>query len=499
MNLIQKLLNYKNGFITIILALTLVSAGETPRYHYADPSSYAISLYGINADSIESVTKNPSGFLQFTKDGAVTWHIIVPSAGLYHLRALYASDDPGIKIRVSTNGKRSFDIDLAETHGYYKITDRTIPRGALWPHGIGAGAMQNYNRLDLGKAILLNAGKNSVVLAVIVPAGHVPFYFRSLELLSVQQKKAINTEIDEYRAQRSNPDWLVHSSYGVMFHWDNGSVLPSGPPMKYTDAVQAFNVTAFAEMVKKTGSNYIIFTANHGGTNFPAPLKEWEADHPGGTTKRDLIAEMADALNARGIKLIIYLHAQIIADPNFESHFSKMPETQFSNSAIKMVTAIGNRYGNRIAGYWFDSFLDIETQYPNFPYKRFYEAAKTGNPDRLVAITNWTYPINTGWQDYWGGELFVTGNPPSTLPQSDGPANGLLFQALVTLFGDWVHTKQDSPMEPPIFPVEELGSLINASKGKGAVTINTGLYQDGTIGEEQTKYFEQLRKYVYGN
>jgi Alpha-L-fucosidase len=502
MKFIQKSLNHKNGFAAIILALSLISAGGKGKYYYADPSSYAISLYGINADSIQSAFKSPSGFLKYTKDGAATWHLKIPSADFYRIRILYACDDPGVRIRVS-NGDHYTDLDLPETHGYYRIADRTIPRGRLWPHGIGAVPMQNYNRLDLEKAISLKAGKNSVGLSVTVPAGHAPFYFRSLEFLPVQQEKAISSELEDAMAARSNPGWLLRSGYGIMFHWDNGSVPPSGLPLKYADAVRSFNVAAFAAMVKKTGAGYVIFTANHGGTNFPAPLKEWEAVHPGGTTKRDLIAEMANALNAEGIKLIIYLHAQIIADPNidphFESHYSNMHETPFANSAIKMITAIGNRYGHRIAGYWFDSFLDIETQYPHFPYKRFYQAAKAGNPDRLVAITNWTYPINTMWQDYWGGELFVTGNPPAALPQSDGPAKGLPFQALITLFGDWVHTKQNSPMDPPIYTVDELGNFINAVQGRGAVTLNTGIYQDGTIGKEQTRYFDQLRERVYGH
>jgi hypothetical protein len=91
--IIHKLLNHKNSFnhsiipsltynsffgqlsalVAIILALTSLSATATPRYQYADPSSYAISLYGVNADTLESVAKNPSGFLQFTKDGTVAW------------------------------------------------------------------------------------------------------------------------------------------------------------------------------------------------------------------------------------------------------------------------------------------------------------------------------------------------------------------------------------------------------------------------------------------
>jgi hypothetical protein len=52
---------------------------------------------------------------------------------------------------------------------------------------------------------------------------------------------------------------------------------------------------------------------------------------------------------------------------------------------------------------------------------------------------------------------------------------------------------------PPIFTGDELSDFINATKGKGAVTLNTGIYQNGTIGEEQTRYFKELRKRVRGS
>jgi alpha-L-fucosidase len=82
-------------------------------------------------------------------------------------------------------------------------------------------------------------------------------------------------------------------------------------------------------MVKKTGARYVIFTPNHDGINFPAPLREWEALHPGGTTKRDLIMDMANALNLQGIKLIMYVHVQTASDPNytgFQSHTTNLTE-----------------------------------------------------------------------------------------------------------------------------------------------------------------------------
>jgi len=500
MNFKKQRFSCKAYFIAIFLLLGFAFKAAAQKYTYAEPSSYAIPLYGVNADTLLGADKTASGFLLFTKNGRATWHVNITGAGLYRLRGLYACDTAGISVQINAN-RKTFNLSLPQTTGYYRKADYTLPRGALWPHGLGAYPMQNYNRLDFGIIVNLKTGKNTLSLKATVPAGHPAFYFRGLELIPVNKQKAIDAELADAKASRADPSWLMNAGYGLMFHWDNTSVPPRGPASSYTDAVNNFDVKAFAAMVKKTGASYVIFTPNHGNINFPAPIKEWEAMHPGGTTKRDLVMEMADALNAQGIKFIMYMHTQTASDPNytsFKSHTTKMTERDFAESAIKIVTAIGNRYGNRVAGYWFDSFLDIELQYPHFPYQRFYEAAKAGNPNRLVAITNWAYPILTAWQDYYGGELFVPGNPPTTLPLSGGPAKGLPFQALITLFGDWVHHQQDTPIAPPIYSVNELGDFIKATEGKGSVTINTGLYQDGTIGEQQTLFYDQLRQYVYG-
>lgn len=107
-------------------------------------------------------------------------------------------------------------------------------------------------------------------------------------------------------------------------------------------------------------------------------------------------------------------------------------------------------------------------------------------------------PVDTKWQDYYAGELVTTGNAPVSIPQSYGAGRGLPFHALLALYGEWVHAWANTPIKSPIFTIEELSRFINATKGKGAVTLNTGIYQDGTIGEEQTQYFEQLHERVYG-
>src|SRR3546814_1392592 len=65
----------------------------------------------------------------------------------------------------------------------------------------------------------------------------------------------------------------------------------------------------------------------------------------------------------------------------------------------------GNRYGTRVAGYWFDSWFQTTESYPNLPHEALFDAVKTGNPDRMVALNYWAFPIEVDWQDYWSGEI----------------------------------------------------------------------------------------------
>ena len=93
-----------------------------------------------------------------------------------------------------------------------------------------------------------------------------------------------------------------------MFHWSTTTQPARGPQKPYVEAVNAFDLDAFVDMVRETGAGYVIFTAVHGIMHFPAPLKSIEAVMPGRTCKRDLIGEMAGKLQEYGIALILYFH-----------------------------------------------------------------------------------------------------------------------------------------------------------------------------------------------
>jgi hypothetical protein len=60
--------------------------------------------------------------------------------------------------------------------------------------------------------------------------------------------------------------------------------------------LRRFSLAGFLQkMVAATGAGYVLFTVGHAEPYCPAPLKSWEKYHPGMTTRRDLIAELADA------------------------------------------------------------------------------------------------------------------------------------------------------------------------------------------------------------
>src|SRR3546814_6273395 len=63
-----------------------------------------------------------------------------------------------------------------------------------------------------------------------------------------------------------------------------------------------------AKMVADCGASYLIWAVNHGHPTCPAPIKSWEKLHPGWTTKRDFIGELADALGKHGIRLMLYMN-----------------------------------------------------------------------------------------------------------------------------------------------------------------------------------------------
>ena len=299
---------------------------------------------------------------------------------------------------------------------------------------------------------------------------------------------------------RASTDWFVKAGYGVMFHWTDFTQPREGTKKQYPDAVDTFDVDAFASLLEEMGAGYVIFTLNHAHPHCPAPIQAWEAVHPGWTTRRDLIGDIAAALEKRGIRLILYINSPVLTNFGktgetglYELTFS---EEQFTEIHKNVLSEIGSRYGEKLAGYWFDSWYQSLAAYPDVPIEAIYRYCKIGNPGRITAFNFWIFPVLTPWQDYWAGELNALQNPFKSRYIQTGAGAGFQAHGMLSMLPSWVHS-ETGPIPPPQFSAADLIAYVKANMEHQAVTtINIGIYQDGTIEQSSLDMMRQLRRAI---
>ena len=400
------------------------------------------------------------------------WIIDVPQNDNFdlYLTAAVPENAGDFKMVVHSGGK-SFEFRLNPTKGPEKIS-----------------GPDNVQRFKVATDMPLNAGCQEISLqSVDIANNEEVVYFRSVDLIPVSAARILEDEYKRILKSRASYEWITRAGYGLMFHWTSQSVNPDGSCKPYADAVNEFDVKKFANMVEETGAGYIIFTIGHAEPFCPAPLKSWEKYHPGRTTGRDLIEEIANALGAKGIKLLCYLPSHVIAKNE------EVDDLDFMKIHTEILEEMGERYKDKIAGYWLDTWYRCFEVHPDVSFEALFKAAKTGNPDRIIALNSYIYPPVTLWQEYWAGEVTYPVAPPVNGYMKDGPAPNLRYHALLTMEPYWVQEKPD--VSAPKWNSEELNTYIHDCMTEGgAVTINLAIYQDGTVGKKAMQVMKKIHK-----
>ena len=422
--------------------------------------------------------------MRWVGQGSITWQVKAPKSGDYEVALCYASLSDGSQFEV-VSGNSTITGKVHKTVGMFmdRRTSQTLP--------IYRSYLENYERVRLDGTLHLIAGMSEITIRVTEATSGEVMQFHSLELTPVAAKESIAADEERARKRRAGTDWFVKAGYGVMFHWDASSQPRLGPQKSYAEAVREFDVEAFTNMVEDTGAGYVLFRLNGRDPHCPAPIAAWEKIHPGWTTQRDLIADLADALGKRGIKLTAYIASNVLGKLNLVS------QKELVDIHEKILTEIGLRYGKKLAGYWFDGWDWIAPQHPNIPYERLFEAGKAGNPDRIISFNFWFFPELTPWQEYWAGEITSIQKPVTGRYIEYAAGEGLQSHTMLMLEDNWGHRTPNTEMELPRFTEEHLIRYVKACMGKqGVVTINLGIYQDGTIGKESFKMMQALRRAI---
>jgi len=422
-------------------------------------------------------------YMRWLGAGAATWSMNSEKTEDYQVAACYASGAPGSQLAV--------------------VCGRSSVRGAtVVTQGPYDDPLTNYERISFDGVIRLQAGANQVRLQLSGPQRDEAMRVRGIELTPVSSLKAIAADQARAAKARSSTDWLVRSGYGLMFHWTSQSQPRHGPQLPYKEAVDRFPLDAFVETVAETGAGHVIFTLNHAASTCPAPIRTWEQYHPGLTTERDLLGEIAEKLDRHGVRLIIYINS-----PRFGTRrtagkgegIQGVDARQYVDMHREVLTEIGRRYGRRLAGYWFDSWYQGFEQFPDVRQDLVFQACKEGNPERLTAFNFWIFPSCTEWQEYWAGEMGEPQRPAAARRIEAGAGRGLQHQSLLYLDAPWVHSKPDTEMEQPRFTAEKLIAYIRDSMSRqGVVTVNLGIYQEGDIGPQARRIMSAVRDAIRG-
>jgi hypothetical protein len=228
-------------------------------------------------------------------------------------------------------------------------------------------------------------------------------------------------------AQTTRPDragWMAQCRWGVMTHhladWiarreNNGPMTVE----RWNDLVDHFDVDALAKQIESVGVRYHIMTIGQNSGYYCSPNSAYDeivGITPSKCSRRDLIADLSDAMSKRGIRLIVYLPAGApsgdeIAREKLQWTRGPNPNREFQRHWEKIISEWSTRWGGKVHGWWFDGCYWPNTMYradtpPNFA--SFAAAARAGNPDSAVAfnpgVVYRTLSI-TPHEDYIAGEI----------------------------------------------------------------------------------------------
>ncbi|MHB0959076.1 MAG: alpha-L-fucosidase [Pirellulaceae bacterium] len=314
-------------------------------------------------------------------------------------------------------------------------------------------------------------------------------------------------------------DWLFQARWGVMTHYLGAPPSSAGGAELSAEVwnaqVDAFDVDALAQQLASTGAKYLLFTIGQNSGHYCAPNATYDqlvGITPSKCSRRDLIADLAQALKAKDIRLMVYLPngapaADHVARQKLQWRWGRPGDWQLPGEPVggrlvefqrnweAIVREWSQRWGRDVSGWWIDGCYFADQMYrfedePNFA--SFAAALKAGNPDALVAFNPGVLvPVvaHSKDEDYAAGEVDL-GQLPEAVAQCPGrwlpcEESQVQFHILTFLGSSWC--QGDRPRETDEKIVSYTRDL--AAKG-GVITYDVPIGKNGLI--PQT-FVDQLR------
>ena len=236
------------------------------------------------------------------------------------------------------------------------------------------------------------------------------------------EKKVATTEIvsKEPIANRGNPntDWFRDAGLGLMVHFLGG-----GGSKEWNEKVDGFDVALFADQCEASGVKFVLWALGQNSGYYNSPNSAYDrivSVNAGDLcSRRDLPADLIQALKRKGIKMMFYLPgnppiSNEEVTKKFQYTFEKdSPTSQFTQERWEaVIREWALRYGKDLYGWWFDGMYRggiIETRSDMslaYNISTHTLAAKAGNPQCLVSYNYGVAEIQSDspYDDYSAGE-----------------------------------------------------------------------------------------------
>jgi Alpha-L-fucosidase len=243
---------------------------------------------------------------------------------------------------------------------------------------------------------------------------------------------------------KRDSSWM-RGRWGVFLHYlADGASATDAPDLDadtWNRRVDSFAVDRFADAVATAGAAWVGLTLGQNSGFYCSPNPVYDSivgRSPSRLSRRDLVGDLAVALERRGLRTMAYLpsHAPSLdrqavhalrCTPAWDCKaWSMRPETLDPDARARtderltafqeywqaIITHWSQRWGPRISAWWFDGCYHADRMYrhpeaPNFA--SFAAAARSGNPQALVAMNGGVLlpvrPQLGSDEDYTAGEL----------------------------------------------------------------------------------------------
>ena len=314
--------------------------------------------------------------------------------------------------------------------------------------------------------------------------------------------------------------WMSKGQYGIFVHYQYRILLgysiktkPQFPvPTQMTAEgwnrfVEGFDVTGFAAQMAEAKVAWVIFCLDDHYFAWPCAPNKAFSEFTGYAvgqkcSRRDLILDLAKALNAKGVKLICYfaglngymkepkVSAGLLEEKGGRGGFNDRcaPSPACRQRRLAVLKEYADRYQDKIAGWWFDGVESDTYGTPPDDWWTIERIVHTSNPRAVIAFSygaNEQACVCKGVDDYTAGDTWSKQDLQRLTPARLPPHEGILWHGKIYC-GNLYHGQGDGNQ----FTDQELIDWIQTCARQGGVCTldwpfepRTGLLKDFGIAQ----------------